>query len=190
MAAQIFHPCYLGGWTVCQHWGLTEQIFRTILVVTSKKIRHREPVIQGIPYRATVRSEEKLFGTVPVWREQVRVQVSDPARTVVDVLDDPTLGGGMRNVGDIVFDYLIGEHRQDDLLVSHADQLGNRAVFKRLGYLVEHLGVHAPALVSACLDRRSTGLVALDPSVAAKGRIVRRWAIRANVVLGAPGDAC
>lgn len=187
VAERLFRPCYVGGWSACGHWGLTEQVFRTVLVVTARKIRDRAPVIQGTSFRVTVRSTDKLFGTTPVWRDQVRVAVSDPSRTVVDVLDDPTLGGGMRNVADVAHEYLTGEHRDDLLLVDYADRLGNRAVFKRLGYVLEHLRIDAPELIDACLDRRSTGLVALDPSVAAKGRIVRRWGIRANVTLGTPG---
>ena len=187
VADRVFGPCYIGGWSACEHWDLTDQVFRTLLVVTAKKVREREPVIQGTPFRVTVRSEDKLFGTTPVWRDQVRVQVSDPTRTIVDVLDDPTLGGGMRNVADVVHEYLNSERRDDDLLVEYADRLGNRAVFKRLGFVLEHLAADAPALIEACLERRSTGLVALDPSVDAKGRIVRRWGIRANVTLGTPG---
>jgi predicted transcriptional regulator of viral defense system len=187
VADRVFSPCYIGGWSACQHWGMTDQVFRTVLVVSGRKVRNREPVIQGRPYRVTVRSEDKLFGTTPVWRDQVRVQVSDPTRTIVDVLDAPILGGGMRHVADVVHEYLTGEHRDDELLVAYADRLGNRAVFKRLGFILEHLRVEAPGLVGACLERRSTGLVALDPSVDAKGRIVRRWGIRANVTLGTPG---
>lgn len=187
VAERTFSPCYIGGWTACQHWGLTEQVFRTVLVVTGRKVRGREPVIQGTPYRVTVRSEDKLFGTTVVWRQQVRVRVSDPSRTIVDLLDDPTLGGGMRNVADVVHEYLTGEHRDDDLLIAYADRLGNRAGFKRLGFVLEHLGIDALGLVEACLERRSAGLVALDPSVQLKGRIVRRWGIRANVRLGTPG---
>ncbi len=187
VAERTFSPCYLGGWTACQHWGLTDQVFRTVLVVTGRRERRREPVIQGTPYRVTVRSEDKLFGTTMVWRQQVRVRVSDPSRTVVDLLDDPTLGGGMRHVADVVHEYLTGEHRDDDLLIAYADRLGNRAGFKRLGFILEHLGIDARGLVAACLERRSAGLVALDPSVQLKGRIVRRWGIRANVRLGTPG---
>src|SRR6266508_5487202 len=187
VADRIFSPCYIGGWSACQHWGMTDQVFRTVLVVSGRKVRSREPVIQGTPYRVTVRSEDKLFGTTPVWRDQVRVQVSDPTRTIVDVLDAPILGGGMRHVADVVHEYLTGEHRDDELLVAYADRLGNRAVFKRLGFVLEHLRLEAPGLVAAGLERRSTGLVALDPSVDAKGRIVRRWGIRANVSLGRPG---
>jgi len=177
----------MGGWTACQHWGLTEQVFRTVLVVTAKKVRDREPLIQGTPYRLTVRSEDKFFGLTMVWRDQVRVKVSDPTRTIVDLLDDPTLGGGMRNVADVIHEYLAGEYREDALLVGYGDRFGNRAVFKRLGFILEHLGSEAPDLVAACMERRSAGLVALDPSVHTKGRIVRRWGIRANVTLGTPG---
>jgi len=187
VAVRTFEPCYLGGWTACQHWGLTEQLFRTILVVTARRVRHRDQEIQGTRYRLTVRGEEKLFGTVLVWRDRVRAPVSDPTRTIVDLLDDPALGGGIRMVADVVHEYLTGEHRDDTLLVDYADRLGNRAVFKRLGFVVEHLGVAAPDLVEASLSRRSAGIVALDPSVDAKGTIVRRWGVRKNVTLGTPG---
>jgi predicted transcriptional regulator of viral defense system len=187
VAVRTFDPCYIGGWTACQHWGLTEQLFRTILVVTARRVRRRDQEIQGTRYRPTVRGEEKLFGAVLVWRERVRVSVSDPTRTVVDLLDDPALGGGIRTVADVVLEYLAGEHRDDTLLVDYADRLGNRAVFKRLGFVVEHLGVTAPDLVEVSLARRSAGIVALDPSVDAKGTIVRRWGVRANVTLGTPG---
>jgi predicted transcriptional regulator of viral defense system len=187
VAERVFSPCYIGGWSACEYWDLTEQMFRTILVVTARRVRDREPVIQGTSFRVTVRGEDKLFGTTPVWRDQVRVQVSDPTRTVVDILADPTLGGGMRTVADVVYAYMTGEHRDDALLVDYGDRIGTRALFKRLGVVLEHLRVDAPALLEACLARRSTGLVALDPSVHAKGRIVRHWGLRANVTLGTPG---
>jgi predicted transcriptional regulator of viral defense system len=187
IAERAFSPCYVGGWSACEHWGLTEQVFRTVLVVTAKKVRHRDQVMQGMPYRLTVRSEDKFFGLTPVWRDQVRVSVSDPTRTIVDLLDDPTLGGGVRNVADVLYEYLTSELRDDALLIEYGDHLGNRAVFKRLGFLLENLNIAAPKLTAASAGRRSAGFVALDPSVQTKGRMVRRWGIRANVALGAHG---
>lgn len=184
VAQRVFAPCYIGGWTACERWDLTEQVFRSLLVVTTRRVRHRETAIQGIPFHLTVRPERALFGTVPVWRGQVPVPVSDPSRTVVDLLDAPWLGGGIRTVADVLHEYLQSEHRDAELLVAYADQLGNRAVFKRLGYLLELSDVDAPELVDACLRRRSAGLAALDPSVkGASGRIVRRWRLRINVPL-------
>ncbi len=188
VAERVFNPCYIGGWSACEHWDLTEQIFRTLLVVTARRVRHRDVEIQGLPFHLTVRPHDLLFGTAPVWRDQTRVCVSDPSRTIVDVLDDPRLGGGIRTVADVLYEYFRSEHRNDQLLLEYADRLGNRAVFKRLGYLLEHSGAEASGLIEACLERRSSGLAVLDPSVRVRGRIVRRWRLRVNVTLGTPGD--
>jgi len=188
VAERLFSPCYIGGWSACAHWGLTEQGFRTLLVVTARRVRHRDVEIQGMPFHLTVRNQNSLFGTVAVWRGQNRVPVSDPSRTVIDVLDDPRLGGGIRTVADVLLEYLHSDHRDDSLLVQYGDQLGNRAVFKRLGYLLEQSGADATGLIEACLQRRSSGLAKLDPSVQGTGRILRRWGLRVNVALGAPGD--
>lgn len=188
VAARLFSPCYVGGWSACGYWALTEQTFRTLLVVTARRVRHRNEVIQSVPFHLTVRNEDALFGTVAVWRGGNKVAVSDPSRTVIDVLDDPSLGGGIRTVSDVLTEYLGGEHRDDSRLVEYGDRLGNRAVFKRLGYLLEYSQVGSPALLEACLARRSSGLTKLDPAATAHGRIVRRWGVRANVALGSPGD--
>jgi predicted transcriptional regulator of viral defense system len=187
VAGRIFSPCYIGGWSACAYWDLTEQVFRTLVVVTGRRVRHRDVEIQGLPFHLTVRASGALFGAVPVWRGQTRVNVSDPSRTVVDILDDPSLGGGIRTVADVLHEYLHSEHRDDRLIIGYGDQLGNRAVFKRLGYLLEYSGADAPELIQACLERRSSGLVALDPSARAPARILRRWRLRVNVTLGTPG---
>jgi predicted transcriptional regulator of viral defense system len=116
------------------------------------------------------------------------VAVSDPSRTIVDILDDPRLGGGIRTVADVLREYMASQHRNDQLLIEYADRLDNRAVFKRLGYLIERLGTEADALLTACRERRSAGVVALDPSVKARGNIVRRWGLGAIVALTELGE--
>jgi len=185
VADRLFSPCYIGGWSACQHWDLTEQVFRALLVVTATRVRKRDLELQGIPFHLTVRSSEALFGTVRVWRGQTRVAVSDPSRTIVDVLDDPSLGGGIRTVADVLGEYLASQGRNDALLVHYGDRLRSRALFKRLGFLIELLEADAPELVAACWDRRSAGVIALDPTVKARGRTVRRWGLRDNVALRA-----
>lgn len=39
VAMSLFSPGYIGGWSACEHWGLTEQIFRDIVCITSKPVR-------------------------------------------------------------------------------------------------------------------------------------------------------
>jgi predicted transcriptional regulator of viral defense system len=187
VASKAFAPCYIGGWSACEHWDLTEQVFRDVVVVTSRALRRRHQELQGMAFLVTSRSGDALFGTREVWRRNVRVAVSDPSRTLIDVLDDLGIGGGIRHVAGVLGEYLRSEHRDDELLVQYGDRLGNRSVFKRLGWLLELLDVDGP-LREACLARRSAGLSKLDPTVSGAGRIVRRWGLRVNVDLARGGE--
>jgi predicted transcriptional regulator of viral defense system len=180
VAATTFAPCYIGGFSACEHWGLTDQLFRTVVVITTRRVRERHPVIQQTPFRLKVVTPAKLFGTRLIWRGQTRVLVSDPARTLVDLLDDPGLGGGMRQVAEIVDSYFAGELRHDQALLDAIARFGNRAVYKRLGYLVDTLGIDAPAVLTACLARESKGFSLLHPRRPAQGPFLRRWHLRLN----------
>lgn len=182
VAASIeFEPCYIGGWSAANHWGLTEQLFRGIVVVTAANIRSRNDQIQQSPIRLKFRQEALHFGLKRVWRGENRVNVSDPARTVIDILDEPWMGGGIRHASEILLNYLEREHRDDDLLVSYGDRLGNRTVFKRMGFLVTSLAFDAPDLIASCKERISQGLTSLDPDVNRKGTITKEWNLRVNV---------
>lgn len=183
VAARTFEPGYIGGWSAAEHHGLTEQLFRAIVVLTAYPARERHPTIQGTPYRVKVVAEEKLFGTSFVWRGRVRIAVSDPTRTVVDILDDPSLGGGIRHVAEIVETYFAESFRDDRQLLEYAERLGNRTVYKRLGYLIEVLGIDAPELIAACGDRLSSGFSLLDPSLPHRGHFTRRWNLRLNATI-------
>ena len=181
IASKLFGPdYYVGGWTACEHWDLTEQIFRETVVVTTKRVRGKEADIQGFPFRIRRTTPRKTFGTKPVWRDQTRVYVSDPSRTIVDILDDPTLGGGIRHIADVVDTYFRGEHRDDTLLEDYARRVGNRTSFKRLGYLLETLDIHAPSLLQACETSVSSGIGLLDPSLPNEGPVAWRWRLREN----------
>jgi predicted transcriptional regulator of viral defense system len=183
VAAKVFSPFYIGGWSACEHWSLTDQIFKETMVMSSKPIRQRHMEIQGVPFYAKVVDRGKIFGTEIVWRDRTRVPVSDPARTIVDILDDPMIGGGIRHIADILRAYLSHERRNDSLLFEYAHKSGNRTVFKRLGYLLEITKVADKKLIEACRKEISSGVSLLDPGAPRKGRFMRRWNLRINVTL-------
>ena len=76
--------------------------------LTTRRVRHRREEIQGTRFRVKVVAEARMFGLVDVWRAQNQVKVSNPARTIVDLLDDPALGGGMRHVAEVMRNYFEG----------------------------------------------------------------------------------
>jgi predicted transcriptional regulator of viral defense system len=180
LAAAVFSPCYFTGWTAASHWGLTDQVFRTTVIKTTGRVR--AATVRLLDHRylvAHVPPVEMEWGMRTEWRGQVKLQIADPARTVIDILDLPRLGGGMRHAAEILTEYL--DDHDPALLIEYGDRLGNRAVFKRLGYMAEALGQDRGGLIAACGDRLSAGISPLDPGGPDGGRRDPRWRLRINV---------
>jgi predicted transcriptional regulator of viral defense system len=174
IAERLYAPCYIGGWTAAEYWGLTEQIFRTILVLTTLTPRGRRLKIKGVEFLVRSIPQRALFGIRPVWRGRVKVNVADPTRTVLDMLDDPTLGGGVRPTADVFRNYMASDKKDATLLIEYAGRLGNGAVFKRLGFLAERFAPGETALIETCRKRLSKGNAKLDPSLPSD-RLVSAW---------------
>lgn len=170
----LFGPAYVGGWSAAEHWDLTEQIFRDICVFTTRPVAKRNQVIHNIPFVVTHIAPERQFGTKAVWKKEKKLSVSDPTRTIVDILSNPSAGGGIEHVVDCFKNYIKSPHFNSKLLVEYADRLGNAAVFKRLGFLAERLLGEDDLLAAACKSRMSKGNAQLDPAM--KGdKLVTRW---------------
>ncbi len=179
LAHAAWSPCYFTGWTTASHWGLTEQLFRTTVVRTVQRVRGSKQSLLGQEYLVGHISADGIWGVVPLWREGQRLQIADAARTVVDVLDDPRLAGGIRVAVEFVAAYL--EDNDPAKLIETADRLGNGAVFKRLGYIVSALELAKPDLVDQCRSRIKAGISLLDPSAAPGGERIGEWGLRLNV---------
>jgi predicted transcriptional regulator of viral defense system len=112
------------------------------------------------------------------------VPVADRERTLADALVHPEWVGGIRHLAEMMTTYRESSEADPTRLVESLSELGRGAAFKRLGYLAETLWPEAVDLIEAARDRRSTGLIALDPSVRTKGRINKRWGLRINASVG------
>ncbi len=187
VAAKLYAPCYVGGWSAAEHWSLTEQLFRSTVVCTGRALRRSDVEVQEAPLRLKHVPQDRFFGLKTVWRERIAVKVSDPSRTLADMLDDPSIGGGTRHVAEMCETYFRSEHRDERLLLDYLGRISNGAAYKRLGFLIETLRIVAPAVQTACLAGVSAGLSKLDPNVAANGVIRRRWNLRVNVDLANVG---
>jgi predicted transcriptional regulator of viral defense system len=172
----LFGPAYVGGRTAAEHWDLTEQLFRDIVVFTARPIRVKTRETGGVIFSLQHVSEEKLFGTKVVWRGQIKVAVSDVDRTMVDLLSDPAVGGGIQHVADCLDRYLRKKMGSEKQLVAYGDRLGNGAAFKRLGFLAERHALGGE-LAAACKSRLTQGYAKLDPGLKCT-RVVTRWKLR------------
>ena len=173
LVPSLFDPAYIGGWTAAEHWDLTEQLFRDILVFTTKAVRVRKRNVHGITFLLRHIQPDALFGTRNIWRGQIKVQVSDVHRTIIDMFADPSVGGGIRHVADCFAAYFQHKDANPETLIQYAEKLGNGAVFKRMGFLAETIPDQT-VLTDACRQRLTQGNAKLDPGLECP-RLVRAW---------------
>lgn len=174
LAQELFSPCYIGGWSAAEYWGLTEQVFASTYVFTTKKLRSRELDLNGNSFKVRTCRLERIFGTTPIWVERARIEISDATRTIVDCLNDPDVVGGIRMAVDIFREYMRSEHRNASQLIQYATKFGNGAVFKRLGFLCEREFPQETTIIATCRENLSTGYARLDPALKG-GSLITRW---------------
>jgi predicted transcriptional regulator of viral defense system len=185
VATAVWSPCYFTGWTAANHWALTDQVFRTTVMKTTGRVRSTSVRLLDHEYLVSHTPPRDIeWGMRTEWRQEIRVRFADPARTVVDILDAPRLGGGIRHCAEVVASYLDDDNNDPGRLIEYGDRLGNRTVFKRLGHIVETSCENHVDLIDACRSRVSAGISALDPDGPADGRRSMRWGLRLNVELG------
>jgi predicted transcriptional regulator of viral defense system len=187
LARALYAPCYIGGWTAAEHWGLTEQLFRSTFVVTAATIRHAVETFLGSELHLVRASPEHVALATVIWRGRERVAVSGRELTIADALAAPSWLGGVRHLVDVLCRYRESEGWNPKRLIERLDEIGSGAAFKRLGYLAETVLDADPDLVNAALARRTQGIVKLDPTVAERGRISTRWRLWVNVELNRAG---
>lgn len=169
----LYGLSYIGGWTAAEYWELTEQLFKDTVVLTSNPVRKKHQVRHGARFLLSHIHKRKVFGTKAVWRGNTRVFVSDIHRTIIDILDNPKLGGGIQHVSDCLGVYLESPNRCDETLIEYAANLGNGAVMKRLGYLVDRLS-DPSELSNWCRERMTAGNAKLDSALKCT-RLITSW---------------
>lgn len=176
VAAAMYSPCYIGGWSAAEHWGLTEQIFRSLCVMTATRPRNRKPVLRKARFELHTVPAVNFVGLKTVWRGGTRVQVSDPARTLIDMLADPALAGGIRHLVEMLASLLRDQPKEAVKLGTYAGQLGIGSVFKRLGFLLQRDHPDQIALIELCRRHLSAGYAKLDPALPAD-RLATAWRV-------------
>lgn len=177
IASHLVSPYYISYWTALSFYGYTEQPSRTIYVATTKQ--KRSVKIHGLAYRFVRLGAEKFFGHHPVWIGEKQVALAEREKSVVDALDYPELSGGIIQAVKALWR---GRNELDlNKLVVYALQMKNRAIIKRLGYLLERLKLGNERLFTDLKKDLSAGYAVLDPLSPRKGRHEAKWRVLVNV---------
>ena len=181
VASYLADPCAIGYWSALSHWNLTEQLPHAVYVQTTDRKHEREKSVLGTRFVFVTLSTHRFFGLRPQWFDGHKVQVTDVEKTLVDCLDRTDLCGGIVEAAKGV---RIGWHEREldsDKLISYALRIGNRAVIKRFGFIVEALGLATPQETDPWRTQLSSGYSPLDPQLSREGQYNSRWRLLVNL---------
>jgi predicted transcriptional regulator of viral defense system len=149
-----------------------------IFTSTTKRLRNR--TIHGTEFRFVLIRREGVFGVTTHWiSKQDSVNVSDIERTVIDGLHLPAYCGGVTEVAKGL--WMRRNDVRPERLIEYARRLGNGAVVRRLGYLLDLYKLAAPEELERLRHSLSATYAALDPMLPAEGAYVSGWRLRVNV---------
>lgn len=177
IASHLADPMYVGYWTAMNHHGLTEQVPRTVYVVTTERAKTRE--IHDVTYRIVTVSEKKFFGHQPMAIENYQVNVASVEKTLADCADHPEHCGGIHELSKAI-------KRADEqgcsweTVIEHLDEIENGAATKRVVYVADQLGISLPDY-RQIVDNFTSGYPLLDPTREPAGRRDSKYQLRLNV---------
>lgn len=178
----LVEPYAIAYWTALHHYGYTEQIPGITFVATTAERGSTTLAIEelGLSYRFVTLAPHKFFGQNRIWIEGQETMITDRAKTIVDCLDHPEYCGGIVEAAKGLYESLDQAHVSPQLLTEYAARMQNGAIFKRLGYLAELLGLPVGAEMERWQTARSTGYSQLDPLAGDQGPYNQRWQLRLN----------
>lgn len=178
IASQLVKPYYLSYWTALSFYGWTEQPSKTIFIATTKL--KRQLSVQGTGFKFIRLKPERFFGYTEQWVGTQKVAVAEKEKAIVDCLDQPRYAGEIVEIAKGLW------NGRDDFkfpkIIEYALQMNNSTIFKRLGYLIEILGIGDPALINEIKKYITPGIKPLDPAKDVNsGEISRGWNLFVNV---------
>jgi predicted transcriptional regulator of viral defense system len=179
----LVEPYYIGFWSALNYHGLTDQIPRTTFVVTTKAKKSLD--ILGSRYYFVKLTDRKFFGFSEHEIDSIKVNISTPEKTIVDCLDHPEHSGGIDEIARSIF----FSYRDLDMssVKEHALKMGNLAILKRLGYILEVTGL-LPSFGFLFEGIELTrGYSSLDALSARKGRYNSKWKLLINSEINREG---
>jgi predicted transcriptional regulator of viral defense system len=153
-----------------------------LLFITPKRKQAMRPELLGVRFELVFIKPERMFGAELLGEPGLRIRVTDPERTVLDMLDRSDLCGGIPAVAAALRD--AWPALDVDRLSGYLERFAGGTVPRRLGYLVERLGLLPPGDPRLARWRTllGAGYSLLERGGPAQGRFVRRWRLRVNVL--------
>lgn len=178
IASHLADPYYIGYWSALNFHGFTEQVPMTVYIVTTKRLKDR--TILDIGFQFVTLIKRKFFGFDKESISNTKINISDKEKTLADCLDHPEYCGGISEIAKALWN--AKDEISVEKLVNYSLLMGNSAILKRLGFLLELLQMDVSEKLIEKIDKHlKKGYVLLDPLGKRQGSYSTRWRLLVNV---------
>jgi predicted transcriptional regulator of viral defense system len=179
VAAKLTTDAVLGYHTALEFYGWAYSVYQRFYYLTRRRsipLRFGASLFRSVQFpKALVRKQQEHFAVSLSERAGLRVRVTSPERTLVDVFDRPRLGGGWeeiwRSLGSVEY-FDLGR------VVEYALLLSNSTTTAKVGFFLER---HREALMveeshlRPLRERCPRQPHYMERSAGKKGRLIREW---------------
>jgi predicted transcriptional regulator of viral defense system len=170
---------YIGYYSALQIHNLITQPSLKEQIVVSKQIRPSEIKIKEVPFQFIYHNDKHFFGSKKIWIDSFnKVLCSDLEKTFIDCLFKPDYAGGIVEVARAI--YTSKDKIKYDTLLEYAQKFDSQAVIKRLGFLLEILGINNH-IIQELQQMKTASYVILDTELPKTGKRISRWSIQQNL---------
>ncbi len=103
---------------------------------------------------------------------------SDFEKIFIDCLFKPDYAGGIVEVAKAIF--ISRDKIKYDTLLDYAKKFDSQAVIKRLGFLLEILGINTN-IIGELQKLKTASYIVLDTELSKSGKRISRWSIQQNL---------
>jgi predicted transcriptional regulator of viral defense system len=177
LAGDVEH--YIGYYSALQIHNVITQPSLKEQIVVSQQVRPSTLKVKGIPFQFIYHNEKHFFGSKKIWIDNFnKVQCSDLEKTFIDCLFKPDYAGGIVEIARAL--YQSQDKLKYDVLYAYAVRFKSQAVIKRLGFLLEELGIQNK-IIPELQKIKTASYVLLDTKLPKSGKLLSRWNIQQNV---------
>ncbi len=177
VAMELVSPAVIAYWSALNHYGMTEQLPRTVFVATDHPVRRQPGDVLGVNYRIVSLKPDKVFGIIKDWINEIPFSITDREKTIIDGLDLPQYVGGTNEIAKAL--KTSWKALDEKKLKRYTAKIGNSAVAKHLGFMMEMLGLGDIEEFRTAIPF-APGFSPLDPTMPKRGKYNRRWGLLVN----------
>lgn len=164
IAVNLNYPSYISFWSALNYYKFSDQMPKKIFLATTKYSKE----ISNFKY--VTLSKKRFFGYILIGD----VVIADKEKAIIDSLLFPKYSGGIKEIIKSIEAAL----NEVDIkkLTNDAFRVESKAVMRRLGFILERLGIKAEKI----RKHIGKGYELLDPALKRKYNLNKRWLLDIN----------